>query len=129
MDWKTYFETTKGIGILATADKSGNVNAAVYGRPHVQENGTIAFIMQPRLSYANLQINPKAVYLFWEKAAGDKGYRLYLEKIHEEDDPETIRSVRRSEHKNTASGREKARLVYFRIEHVRPLIGYGEAKW
>jgi hypothetical protein len=34
MDVKTYFENTKGSGILATADKDGMVDAAVYARPH-----------------------------------------------------------------------------------------------
>lgn len=129
MDWKTYFENTAGVGILATSDKSGNVNAAVYARPHVQEDGTIAFIMQPQLSYANLQINPKAVYLFMEKGEGFHGHRFYLMKIREENDPEKIRSSRRNVHKDTVGAKEKSKLVYFRIDHIRPLIGNGTENW
>ena len=31
---KAYFESTKGTGILATADSNGKVDAAIYSRPH-----------------------------------------------------------------------------------------------
>jgi len=129
MDWKTYFETTEGVGILATADKSGNVNAAVYARPHVQEDGTIAFIMQPQVSYANLQINPKAVYLFLEKTEGYKGHRFYLLKNREESSTEKIQAVRRRGHKQTDKTKEKAKLVFFHIDHIRPLTGNTLEKW
>lgn len=130
MDWKTYFENTEGVGLLATSDKSGNVNAALYARPHVQEDGTIAFIMQPQLSYANLQINPKAVYLFLEKTEeGYKGHRLYLLKKREESCPETIQAARRCCHKKNDTAKEKAKLVFFQIDHVRPLIGNTAETW
>ena len=58
MDWKQYFEHEEGIGILATSDADGNVNLAVYSKPHVQEDGTLAFGMTDRLTHANLQSNP-----------------------------------------------------------------------
>ena len=29
-----YFAKTQGIGVLATTDASGQVNQAIYGRPH-----------------------------------------------------------------------------------------------
>jgi len=35
MNLKTYFENTRGTGIISTADSNGRVNAAVYARPHV----------------------------------------------------------------------------------------------
>ena len=40
-----YFDETTGLGILSTANYDGQVDAAVYSRPHVMENGTVAFIM------------------------------------------------------------------------------------
>ncbi|HPI23199.1 MAG TPA: pyridoxamine 5'-phosphate oxidase family protein, partial [Spirochaetota bacterium] len=45
MDLKDYFETRQGTGVLATADAQGNVDAALYSRPHVMDDGTVAFIM------------------------------------------------------------------------------------
>ena len=62
MSLKEFFENTKGTGILATADSSGNVDIALYAKPFVIDEKTIAFIMLNKLSYANIQSNPKAAY-------------------------------------------------------------------
>jgi hypothetical protein len=64
MSLKEYFDTTKGIGFLFTADGDGQVDAAIYARPHFMEDGTMAFIMRDRLSHHNLQSNPHATFLF-----------------------------------------------------------------
>lgn len=69
MNLSEYFETAEGLGILSTADSSGRVNSAVYGRPHVIDEETVAFIMAERLTYSNLRSNPSALYLF--KEAGE----------------------------------------------------------
>lgn len=122
MDLKAYFEKTDGMGILSTADSDGNVDTALYGRPHMQDDNTFALIMQPRLSYANLQTNPKAVYMYIEKAQGYQGKRLYIEKIREEADPEKVQAARRSAH-GSAESAERAKLVFFKINHIRPLVG------
>ena len=66
MELTEYFKNNKGFGVLATADSDGKVNSAVYGRPHVMEDGSLAFIMRDRLSHKNLQSNPHATYLFKE---------------------------------------------------------------
>ncbi len=34
MSLTDYFETVEGTGILATADSEGNVDLAIYARPH-----------------------------------------------------------------------------------------------
>lgn len=47
MNVDDYFKEKKGLGILATADGEGRVNAAVYGRPHFIDGETVAFIMGP----------------------------------------------------------------------------------
>ncbi len=71
MNWKDYFEKTSGKGLLATAGRTGEVDIAIYSRPHVMEDGTLAFGMTDRLTHANLGENPYAVYAFNEK--GYKG--------------------------------------------------------
>lgn len=86
MELKKYFENTRGLGVLSTADEKGYVNAAIYSRPHFMEDGSIAFIMNDRLSHANLQTNLYASFLFREDVPGYKGIRLYLKKIGEEAD-------------------------------------------
>ena len=123
-DLKEYFEKTKGMGIMATADKEGKVNAAVYSRPHFLEDGSLAFIMRERLTRHNLQSNPHAAYLFVEEGPGYKGKRLHLTKIREEENSDLIQSLSRREYKGE---KPDARfLVTFQVDKVLPLIGAGE---
>jgi hypothetical protein len=125
-DIKDYFETTKGHGVLATADAQGRVNQAVFARPHVMDDGTIAFIMPHRLTHKNLQENPNAAYLFMESVPGYKGKRLYLSKVREEQDTELLYSLRRRSYPPEKEKQEGPRfLVFFRLEQVLPLIGAG----
>jgi hypothetical protein len=65
-----YFEGVTGRGVLATAGSGGNVNAAVYSRPHFIDEETVAYSMTDRLTHSNLQSNPHAAYLFME--SGEK---------------------------------------------------------
>ena len=64
MQLQEYFENASGVGVMSTADSGGKVDSAIYARPHVMADGTIAFIMRDRLTHPNLQENPYAVYLF-----------------------------------------------------------------
>jgi len=126
MDLKSYFESTRGLGVLATADSDGNVDAAVYARPHLMEDGTLALIMRDRLSHHNLQSNPKAAYLFKEEGPGYKGKRFFLSKVGEEQDARKIDELSRRLYAEDEEGRKAARfLVYFRIDKELPLIGPG----
>ena len=123
MELKKYFEDNRGVGVLATADGDGKVDAAVYARPHVMDDGTIAMIMRDRLSHHNLQTNPHAAYLFHEEGPGYRGKRLFLTKIQEEKDSELLNSLRRrqSPHKQD----EAKILVFFKVDQELPLIGSG----
>jgi predicted pyridoxine 5'-phosphate oxidase superfamily flavin-nucleotide-binding protein len=126
MNLADYFENAKGVGVLATADAEGRVNVAVYARPHFldpADENSAALIMNERLSYANVQSNYHAAYLFIEDGEGYVGKRLSLTKIGQEDDAEKIKSLRR---RNLPKDCEEAKtqyLVHFRIDSVRPLIG------
>jgi hypothetical protein len=126
MTLQEYFEHTKGLGVLATADHEGRVNAAIYARPHVMDKETVAFIMPERLTHHNLQSNPHAAYLFRENAPGYKGKRLHLTKIREEEDTELLHSLRRRVYDPELEEKEGQRyLVFFKIDKVLPLIGPG----
>jgi hypothetical protein len=124
MTLKEYFETTKGLGVLSTADSEGNVDAAVYSRPHLMEEGTMALVMRDRLSHANLQSNPRAMYLFKEDGPGYKGKRLFITKVREEKNTELLESLRR---RKTAYEDDADRfLVFFKIDKEVPLVGEGK---
>ena len=127
MSLKEYFETHSGIGVLSTADAEGNVDSAVYARPHIMEDDSMALIMRDRLSHHNLQSNPRAAYLFIQDGDGYKGKRFFLSKIREEQDQEKIQSLsRRFRHSEQGLNPEPRFLVYFKIDKELPLIGPGK---
>ena len=125
MDLKKYFDEKIGFGILATADDKGKVDAAVYAKPHVMDESTVAFIMADRLTHHNLQTNSHAAYLFREEGPGYRGTRLFLTKLREEQDSDLLYSLRR---RTSPAVREEGQprfLVFFQVDHILPLIGPG----
>ena len=126
MELNEYFKNASGYGVLATADSSGKVDAALYARPHFMEDNTAAFIMADRLTHANLQSNPQAVYLFVESGTGYNGKRLYLTKVREVQDDDLVAEIcRRCNY--SMYGKELTRyVVFFRIDLELPLVGAGE---
>ena len=127
MNLKEYFKNTQGKGFLATASSEGNVDIAVYSRPHVSDDGTVAFIMRDRLTHAYLQDNDSATYAFNENGEGYNGIRLFMKKTGEDTDEELIASMTRrhlTPEEDAAKGPKF--IVYFRIEKVLTLIGGTE---
>jgi len=125
MELKEYFESAKGVGILATADSKGHVDAAVYSRPHFMEDGSLAFIMRDRLTHLNIQSNPHATFMFIENGPGYNGKRLFMTKLREEQNPELIKKIKRR--KYTDDGEVPTFLVYFKLDKELPLIGGGQS--
>ncbi|HDP81345.1 MAG TPA: pyridoxamine 5'-phosphate oxidase family protein [Spirochaetes bacterium] len=126
-DLKNYFEQSRGTGVLATADGKGNVNGALYARPHFMDDGTVAFIMNDRLTHANIQENPAAAYVFIEEGSRSEGKRLYLRKAREEENPELIQSLARRSYPAGEPGHSKKKfLVYFTVTKALPLLGAGD---
>jgi hypothetical protein len=125
MDLKSYFEKNNGLGILSTTDDRGQVDTAVYSRPHVMDDGSIAFIMRDRLTHHNLQYNPYAAFLFKESGDGYRGKRLFLTKLREEKESETLYRLRRKSYPEEKDRRESKFLVFFTVDKILPLIGPG----
>jgi len=128
MKVKDYLEEKRGISILSTADRDGKLTTAIYSKPHVMPDNSLAFIMRERLTYHNLQSNPHAAYMFIEADAGYQGIRLFLKKLREDDDPEVIAKMTR---RNLTPEQDKQKgpkhLVIFHIDMILPLIGDGES--
>jgi hypothetical protein len=124
MSLSDYFDSVQGLGILATADSEGKVDLAVYAKPHVIDEKTIAFIMRERLTHQNLKSNPHAAYMFVEQGEGYAGKRLYLTKIREETNTSVVEMFRKKQPQIHASNDDSNKyLVHFRIDEIRPLIG------
>jgi hypothetical protein len=126
MELKEYFDGKEGFGVLSTADEEGKVNAAVYTKPHVIDTERVAFIMGDKLTHANTQKNPYAIFLFREEGPGYEGKRLYLKKESETDDPELIKKTCDREYPAVFCEPhylDNAYLVTFSVQKVLPLIG------
>lgn len=127
MNLKDYFADKKGTGVLATADRHGRVDAAIYATPHFMDDGSLAFVMRERLTYANLRENNYATYLFREDGPGYKGVRLFLEKVGEEADENLIKQMSR---RNLCPEEDEAlgpkHLIRFKIDKGLELIGGNE---
>ncbi len=125
MDWKNYFENTQGTGFLATANKKGEVNAAIYSRPKVLDDGSFIFGMTDRLTHANIAENPHAVYAFSEGSYA--GNRFYLEKTREEEKGELLEQIRKEADRCVYPGVGKLvkHVVYFKVNKALPLVIAG----
>ena len=124
MSLYTYFKNTEGTGVLATADSDGMVDVAIYAKPQVIDDTTIAFIMKQRLSHQNLKSNPQAAYMFIEKGEHYTGKRLYLTKIREETNTSMIKEFieRQPEIAETDDDSGKY-IVFFQVDNIWPLVG------
>jgi hypothetical protein len=131
MSLADYFENTRGVGVLATADAQGHVDVALYARPHIVNDDEVAFIMADRLSHDNITVNPHAAYLFLERSESDRaeggasynGLRLYLTRTKEETDPQRIAEIRREGRRRRQGGDLPKFLVHFRVDGTRQLVG------
>jgi hypothetical protein len=122
MDYKNYFKGASGKGFLATSNKKGEVNVAFYSRPYVLDDGTFVFGMTDRLTHANLQENPHAVYGFNE--SGYSGTRFYLEKTKEETSGTMLEDIKKAANSCVfpGAGALVKYVVHFKVTKDLPLV-------
>ena len=126
MTLASYFTEKIGLGILSTANDKGEVNAAVYAKPHVIDDETVAFIMRDRLTHKNLQSNAFAHYLFIEQGEGTHGIRLGLTVLEENQNEEQIKALSRRTPRVETEHVERF-LVTFKVNKSLRLVG-GDKK-
>ena len=124
------FNKETRIGALATANKSGEVNAAVFGSPRMIDEDTVIMAIGDNRSYRNLQENPKASFLVVEPGQAPatwKGVRLYLEVDSMERHGELLDSFREKirELAGDRSANAIVAAIRFKVTEVRPLIALG----
>jgi hypothetical protein len=115
------------IGALATANKEGDVNVAVFGSPRMVDENTVVMGIGENRSYRNLQRNPKAVFIVMEpgETVMDwKGARVYLEAVDLVSEGEFYDQTKQNIAK--AAGVQAARMIQaavrFKITEVRPIV-------
>ena len=124
------FNRETRIGALATADKKGDVNVAVFGSPRMIDENTVIMGIGENRSYRNLQENPKASFLVIEPGGSPAewgGARLYLEVESFERYGEVLDSLRARIRKVAGSRSADAVVaaIRFTVTEVRPLIAPG----
>ena len=123
MNLRQYFESTPGRGILATADKAGMVDTAIYSGPYFKDDETLAFIMAERLTYENLRSNPHACFMHIEAGGWFGGKRLYLTKVAEKRSTRLIKDICEACNYSFHGDIEKSHVVFFKVDRVLPLVG------
>jgi hypothetical protein len=129
-DLMKLFNKYPRIGALATSNKTGDVNAAIFGSPRMVDENTVVMGIGENRSFRNLQRNPKAVFIVMEPGATVKdwkGTRVYLEAIDMETEGGFYDEIKQSiAH---AVGQDAAEMIHaairFKITEVRPLVDMG----
>ena len=113
-----------GKGVIATASADCVVNTALYARPHIIDEETLAWGMTDSRSYANLRENPHASYLYMAPVSGYSGWRLSLKLMKIEDSGELLETIKKST--ELIVGPDAANMVkhvgFFEVTEIRPLI-------
>ncbi len=113
-----------GSGVIATADRDGTINTAIYAAPQIVDDETVAWGLTDGRTFRNLQENPNAAFLHQAPGDGAAGVRitLRLEKI--QDSGNVLDAIRGRARK--AAGRAAADMVkyvaYFKVVETRPLM-------
>ena len=124
MNLAEYFENHQGLGILATADSDGTVDLAIYAKPHVVNDNTVAFVMRERLTHQNLRSNLHAAYMFVEQGEGYHGKRLYLTKTREETNTSMVAEFAKKQPEICDPDDDSNKyLTYFQVDNILPLVG------
>ena len=121
------FNKETRIGALATVNRNGDVNAAVFGSPRMIDEETVIMAIGDNRSFRNLQENPKATFIVVEPGeapASWKGVRLYLKMDSIERYGEVLDSFREKIRKMAGSRSADAIVaaLRFTVTDVRPLI-------
>ena len=113
-----------GRGIIAASDSFGNVNIAVYAKPHIVDEKTVAWGMTEGRTWACVKENPHAAYLYMNPGPGYSGVRLKLslKKFLESGDMLDTVKKHTSELVSPAAAEAVKHVAYFEVEEIRPLI-------
>jgi hypothetical protein len=116
--------SSPGLGVMSTAAADGNVNSAVYARPHVIDDTTLVWGMTDRRTYQNVIENRKAAFLFKTATPGFSGVRLTLELTKTEEEGELLATIKANTDVVVGPGAGAAvtHAAWFRVTETRDLV-------
>jgi hypothetical protein len=121
------------IGIVATTDREGNPNAAVFGSVRMPDEMTVTMALGDTRTAQNLLETGKAVFMSvlpHEEPMKTQGCRVYLKvRLMEKEGPNLDAAKARvaAEANKRAAGMIKY-AVFFDVESTRPLIDWSPNK-
>jgi hypothetical protein len=129
---KEMFETVNKpgrVGILGTADKAGQPNAAYFGSLKLTKDGTVLLGLGKNRSLANLKENPLAVLFCVTESPvtfGTAGCRLYMKvkEIHSEGGVYDAVRGAIAQHAGEEAAKTIVAAVVFEVTATRGLIDF-----
>jgi hypothetical protein len=114
----------EGRGVIATSNKQGEVNVAIYAVPHIIDDETLAWGMTEGRTYNNIMENPNAAYLYMYAGAGYSGARIGLKLKGIENSGEMLDAIKARTREIVSPGAAAAvnHVAYFAVVELRPLI-------
>lgn len=120
------------VGVLATTDRAGNPNVAMFGSPHMPDDLTLVMGLGETRTAQNLLETGRAVFMSvvpGPNPMATTGARVYLKvRVMEKEGPnlDMIREKISAVAGERAAGRIRY-AVFFDVEATRPLIDWGPA--
>ncbi len=123
MNMRDFF-AQDGVGVFSTSGRDGSVNAAVYARPHIVDEATVAWGMTDGRTFANMRENPQASYIFRTGSHGYSGVRLTLKLLHIEDEGQMLATIREKTASivSPAAAQAVRHVAYFTVVEIRSLV-------
>jgi len=127
---KKCLETEGKTSMLATSDKSGKVNVAMFGSYQIVDDSTVLVMLGDNRSFGNLKENPQAACIITLPGKGGmatQGCRLYMKVRTIQDGGEKFNEVKEKIRARIGGGADiLMHLVIFDIVEARPILDFGQ---
>ncbi len=125
-----YLQAEGRSNVLATTDKSGKVNLAVFGSLALADDATVIVMVGDNRTYVNLQENPLAsclVTLHGKTGMQQEGCRIYLKVRSIEDEGKMFSDIKEKVRARVGGAAEMLKhLVRFDVQEIRPILDMGQ---
>jgi hypothetical protein len=127
---RKYLQAEGKTNILATTDKSGQVNVAMFGSYQIMDDTSVLVMLGDNRSFSNLKENPRAaciVMLHGKTGMATEGCRLYMKVRSIEDGGAKFNEVKEKIRARIGGGADILKhLVLFDIVDARPILDFGQ---
>ncbi|KFO69009.1 hypothetical protein ER57_00270 [Smithella sp. SCADC] len=127
---KKCLETEGKTSMLATSDKSGKVNVAMFGSLMLVDDSSVLVMLGDNRSFSNLKENPQAACIITLPGKGGmatQGCRLYMKVRTIQEEGEKFKEVKEKIRAKIGGGADMLmHLVMFDIVEARPILDLGQ---